>query len=92
MTSDYYEYTVLGDYAVALINGDYSHLDDDECLTIDGFEADAIRNAMRAGWHHWHWEIADSAGFARCDICDQSGDCVTLRLVCFSTVREMVKA
>ena len=91
MATDYYEYTVLGDYTVALINGDCTGLTDDEVKSLDTFEAEAIRNASRYR-QHWHWDIADDAGFAQCEVCELWGECVTLRLVCFDTVRDMVRA
>lgn len=92
MTTDYYEFTIASHYLPALINADATGLDDEELAELDTFESDALENAIRAGWHHWHWAGCDDAGLSRCEVSGLLGDCVNVRLVCFDTVRDMVGA
>ena len=67
------DYTIGSHFAGALINGDYSGLEDDEERALDAW-LDAHQE--RGG----HWDIVgDNTEFARCEVTDFMGDCVTVR-------------
>ena len=73
MKFDNMDYTIGSHFAGALINGDYSGLEDDEERALDAW-LDAHQE--RGG----HWDIVgDNTEFARCEVTDFMGDCVTVR-------------
>ena len=74
MTTDiYYDYTIGEHFAPALINDDYTGLEDDEHDTLDQWVDD---NEMRSGY----WTIeSESSDFAKCEITGLLSDCVTIR-------------
>lgn len=67
------DYNIGAHFASALINGDYSGLDDaEEKLFNDWLE----QNEMRGG----HWDmVGDDIEFTRCEISNLMGDCFTAR-------------
>lgn len=73
MKLDDMDYTIGAHFASALINDDYSGLDDDESLALNKWLA---LHEMRGAY----WDIVgDNLEFARCEITDLHGDCVTAR-------------
>jgi len=70
---DFYEYTIGEHFAPALINDDYTSLNDDEHALLDAW---LDGNAMRAS--HWTTE-GESSDFARCEITGLMSDCATVR-------------
>ena len=73
MKFDDMDYIIGAHFASALINGDYSGLDDDESHALDMWlDAHQKRGA--------YWDIVgDNLEFSRCEITDLMGDCVTAR-------------
>jgi len=53
-------------YACALINDDYSALEDDEVITLDEWKADKGYITI----------VDEPVDFRRCDICGLFGDCL----------------
>lgn len=73
MNFDAYKYAVSEHLIPAIINGDYSGLDDNEDNLLSFFlDSDIFENG--------HWAIPDSieSSFDRCDIIGLYSDCVIL--------------
>ena len=70
---DFYEYIIGEHFAPAIINDDYTGLEDDEHAALDAWLDD---NAMHSG--HWTTE-GESSDFARCEITGLMSDCITTR-------------
>ena len=76
MKFDYYEYKISEHWMSALINGDYTGLDDSEENTLD---------AWLAGLPvHGHWDISqdeldNGPAFSVCDICQLHAMCYAIR-------------
>lgn len=73
MKFDNMDYTIGSHFASALINSDYSGLEDHEETALNAWiDAHEERGA--------HWDIVgDDTEFARCEVTDLMGDCVTAR-------------
>jgi hypothetical protein len=75
LLNDYYELTLADHYLPALINGDYSGLDDDEAADLDAFMRD-------------YWKLPDATlditdkeiSFAVDEVSGLHADCYTCRL------------
>lgn len=67
------DYNINAHFASALINGDYSGLEEHEGTLLDDW---LEQHQMRG----CHWDIVgDDTEFTRCEISDLMGDCVTAR-------------
>jgi len=70
---DFYEYTISEHFAPAIINDDYTGLEDEEHALLDAWLDD---NGMRAS----HWTVeSESSDLARCEITGLLSDCATVR-------------
>jgi len=73
MIFDYYTYHLAGHYLPALINGDYSGMDDQESEQLDRW-TDSL--PVRG-----HFDvISEESDFRLCDICELHADCYEVRL------------
>lgn len=84
MLNNHYEFTIGAHYAPAIINGDYSGLDDVEAVTLDNFldEYYRLQNAT--------FDIPNAdAEFARCEISNLMSDCIMLKIH-FTDVAESI--
>jgi len=84
MLNTYYEFTIGAHYAPAIINEDYSGLDDIEAVTLDNFmdEYYRLQNAT--------FDIPDTESeFSRCEISNLMSDCITLKIH-FTDVAESI--
>lgn len=84
MLNNYYEFTIGAHYAPAIINEDYSGLDDVEAVTLDNFmdEYYRLQNAT--------FDIPNAdAEFTRCEISNLMSDCITLKIH-FTDVAESI--
>ena len=68
------EYVVASHYLSALINGDYSGLDDDECGHVDDFNNQVTDQGE---FSHYDTE-GEQIDFAECEISGLMADCVRL--------------
>ena len=84
MLNNYYEFTIGAHYAPAIINEDYSGLDDIEAITLDNFmdEYYRLQNAT--------FDIPNAESeFSRCEISNLMADCITLKIH-FTDVAESI--
>lgn len=84
MLNNHYEFTIGAHYAPAIINEDYSGLDDVEAVTLDNFmdEYYRLQNAT--------FDIPNAdAEFSRCEISNLMSDCITLKIH-FTDVAESI--
>jgi hypothetical protein len=70
MKFDSMEYTIGSHFASALVNGDYSGLDDNEARDLDSWLEE---NQFRGGF----WDIGETHEFTRCEISKLMGECIT---------------
>ena len=71
MYFEQYEYSICGAYLPAIINGDYSGLDDDEEKTLNSF-LHYVFEAHGAG----HWSVdSEESSFQECEVSDLMADC-----------------
>ena len=70
MKFDSMEYTIGSHLASALVNADYSGLDDNEARDLDAWLEE---NEFRGN----HWDIGETHEFARCEISGLMGECIT---------------
>lgn len=75
---DTYSYKISASYLPAIINGDFSDLDDHEVELLSDFES-FILNEHGNG--HWSCETDYSDDFAQCDICFKFSNCVSIEWV-----------
>lgn len=76
MNFDQYDHQVSGHFASALINGDYSGLNDKEEKQLAAWiERNTIGPGHWAGFNEWD----DDCGFSRCEITRLMSDCFTVR-------------
>ncbi len=70
MKFDNMEYTIGSHLASALVNGDYSGLDDSEARDLDAWleEHEFIGS---------YWDIGETHEFNRCEISGLMGECIT---------------
>jgi hypothetical protein len=74
MIFDHYEYSICGHYLSALINGDFSGLDDAEEKELDDWV-----NSLPV---HGHFDVIDEEpSFKNCDISNLHGDTYKVHLV-----------
>jgi hypothetical protein len=73
MKIDHCEYTIAEHFAAAIINDDYSGLDDSEESNLREWLNDNEKP-------YSHWDIQDDdRHFARCEITGLMADCITMR-------------
>lgn len=65
------EFTIAEHYLSALINGDYSGMDDAEESDFDSWLQSAQNGRLG------HWDCATESNFMRCDVTGLRADCVT---------------
>ena len=82
MNNDYYEFNICDAYARAIINNDYSGLDDKESNLLTNF-LDDLKNTMQERGHKLlaidGFDENDSTGFSFCDVCNLLGNCYIVR-------------
>jgi hypothetical protein len=72
-TMNHYEYTISEHFLSAVINNDYSGLDDSEHELLEQWLDD---NSIRSG----HWSVEnEERDFAKCEIINLMSNCVTIR-------------
>ncbi len=74
MINDYYDFAIAGHFLPALINGDYTGLDDNEAKQIDQFVDQ---------WQHLSGTfdvLPTGTNFATCDVCDMYSEIHDVRL------------
>lgn len=71
MKFDYFTYTVAAHYVSAIINDDWTGLDDVEVSELEAW-MEEVSNKVQ------HWEVMDDAGFSRDEVTGLMADCVTL--------------
>ena len=70
---NHYEYTISEHFLSAVINNDYSGLDDSEHELLEQWLDD---NSIRSG----HWSVEnEERDFAKCEIINLMSNCVTIR-------------
>ena len=73
MKFDEMDYTISSHFASALLNGDYSGLEDDEEAALNAW---LEQHTMRGG----HWDIVgDETDFRQCEVINLMSDCITAR-------------
>jgi hypothetical protein len=76
MLNDYYQYTISDHFSSAIINHDFSGLDDKEDRQLQDFLGSTPQNLMAGTW-----DIVDyEGGFDRCEVSGLGANCVTIRL------------
>ena len=71
MTFDYFTYTVASHCAPAIINDDWTGLDDDEVAELEAW-MDEVSNKVE------YWEVMEDAGFCTDEVTGLKADCVTI--------------
>ena len=71
MKFDYFTYNVASHYASAIINDDWTGLEDDEVAELEAW-IDEVSNKVE------YWEVMDDSGFCRDEVTGLMADCVTL--------------
>jgi hypothetical protein len=71
MKFDYFTYTVAAHYASAIINDDWTGLDDDEAVDLQAWIDDVLQKAE-------HLEFMEDAGFCTDEVTGLKADCVTI--------------
>ena len=74
MINDYYEFAIAGHFLPALINGDYTGLDETEAKQLDRFVDQ---------WQHLSGTfdvLPTGTNFATCDVCDMYSEIHDVRL------------
>ena len=72
MNYDHYEYNVASHYASAIINNDWTGLDDSETAELQAWLEDVLKKAE-------HLDVHEDAGFCRDEATGLMADCVTIR-------------
>jgi hypothetical protein len=72
MKFDFFTYTVASHYASAIINDDWTGLDDEEAVDLQAWLEDVLQKAE-------HLEMYDEAGFCQDEVTGLMADCVTIR-------------
>lgn len=72
MKFDHFSYTVSAHYASAIINDDWTGLDDSESAELQAWLEDVLQKAE-------HLDVAEDAGFCRDEVSGLMSDCVTVR-------------
>jgi len=70
-----HDYTISGHFLSALINGDYSGLEDDEETALKIF-TDNVYSEHGLGF--WDTNPSEPRDFMRCEVVDLLADCVTV--------------
>lgn len=71
MKFDYFTYNVASHYASAIINEDYSGLEDDEAIELQAW-LDGVLEKVE------HLEVSEDAGFCTDEVTGLMADCVTI--------------
>lgn len=73
--NDYFEYRMAGHFVSALINGDFSGLDNDEVNLLDDWHDLTRMNSFSNAF-----EVVDEeASFSVCEVCDLFAECYRVR-------------
>jgi len=73
MFNNYYEYDIGVHFLSAMINNDYSGLEDDEEKQLNDFlDGLPVKNGV--------WDCADDVDFVRCEVSGLYNDCIAVRL------------
>lgn len=85
MRTETFEHTVCQHYMSALINGDWSGLDEDEAELLREFVEGAVESARDQGAASWTWtyDSDEEASFQTDDVSGLMGDCVGVCLLCW---------
>jgi hypothetical protein len=75
MKFDYYTYQIGGHYLSALMNGDYSGLDDQESQQVDAF-----LNNLPVNKGHFDVMDLDNSSFSICEVCGLYSETYEVRL------------
>lgn len=80
---DHFEYAIAEHRLSAMVNGDFSGMDDPECQQYRDFERQAFADAHAMGWNVGHWAPVDGSGedWGTCEICRLSAMRCTVRLM-----------
>ena len=76
---DYYSFTISDYWLSALINGEYSGLDDDEVEVFSEWEQSSLK--LVAGTATSHWDFDDEPYFGKDDITGLMSNVVEVRLL-----------
>lgn len=85
MKWDHYEFKIAGHYLSALINGDFSGMEESEVSDFEAWEQWARENARDAGFciGHWTCDSEESGDFGRCAVSGLFADRQTVRLMVY---------
>lgn len=85
---DYFEYRIAENYLLAMVNGDFSDMDDIESGQYRAFDAQARDTAMDAGFTVGHWAQVDGSGedWGQCEISGLAAMRCTVRLMVYKTI------
>ena len=75
MLNDYFEFNISEHLIVALINGDYSGLNDEEGKLLDNF-ASQYKDYKNATWD----VVGDAGNFIDCDVTGLFSNCYDVKL------------
>jgi hypothetical protein len=75
MTNDFYDFSIAGHFLPALINDDYSGLDDNEVIQLDQW-IDQWQHLQEATFY----VLPTGADFKTCDVCNGYGKVYDVRL------------
>lgn len=76
---DYFTFYIEKYFINALLNDDHSDLPDTDVLLLN-YWSEFVMSLIPEG-HAWSWEVVpDTEGFRYCEVCNQMGDTVELRL------------
>lgn len=73
--NDYFEYRMAGHFVSALINGDFSGLNNDEVNLLDDWHDSTRMNSFSNVFD----VVDEESSFAICEVCDLFADCYTVR-------------
>jgi hypothetical protein len=78
-----YKYTIGAQFATAIVNNDYSGLDDSEGNQLDQFISELPNHYHYKSKQHKNFDMVDyeqEPDFDRCEITGLMGDCLTFEL------------
>ena len=77
--NDYFEYRISGHFLSAIINDDYSGLNDEEINLLNGFLSKAV--GLTASEHtFWDIDIGNALHFIDCDVTGLFSNCYDIKL------------
>ena len=86
--NDYFEYTLAGHFVSALINGDFSGLNNDECIQLDDWHDSTRQNSFSNVFD----VVEDETSFKVCEVCGLFAECYTVRQHFYNPKLEEVQA